>query len=43
MWACSETQQTRCAFEREASDVEALLPWLDWSYGNAKDALPKAA
>jgi phosphoserine aminotransferase len=27
----------------EKSDLEALLPWLDWAFANAKAALPKAA
>ena len=32
-----------CGATVEVFDIEALLPWLDWSYANAKDALPKAA
>jgi phosphoserine aminotransferase len=27
----------------EKSDVEALMPWLDWAFAEAKRALPKAA
>ena len=27
----------------ETADIEALLPWLDWSFGEAKAALAKAA
>jgi phosphoserine aminotransferase len=27
----------------ERSDVEALMPWLDWAYANAKSSLAKAA
>ncbi len=27
----------------EASDLEALTPWLDWAFAQAKAALPKAA
>ncbi len=27
----------------ERSDVEALLPWLDWAFATARASLPKAA
>ena len=27
----------------EKSDLEALTPWLDWAFGNAKAELLKAA
>ena len=32
-----------CGATVETADVEALLPWLDWPFAQAKAALPKAA
>ena len=32
-----------CGATIDTDDVEALVPWLDWAFANAKDALPKAA
>jgi phosphoserine aminotransferase len=32
-----------CGATIEAADLEALMPWLEWAYDQAKNALPKAA
>ena len=32
-----------CGATAETRDVEALTPWLDWAFAQAKAALPKAA
>ena len=39
--AAGPAHLVRCTVER--SDVEALTPWLDWAFAQAKAALPKAA
>jgi phosphoserine aminotransferase len=32
-----------CGATVERRDIEALTPWLDWAFAEAKAALPKAA
>jgi phosphoserine aminotransferase len=32
-----------CGATVELRDIEALTPWLDWAFAEAKAALPKAA
>jgi phosphoserine aminotransferase len=32
-----------CGATVETGDIEALTPWLDWAFSEAKAALPKAA